>query len=167
VAFNPRDGQVLWWRQAEHSQRLAVGNFLAQGRGPHLAVGARFYGNRQFEPYLYSQVHWFDAGGNALGKWPEYPINSNPVFVQGDWRGDGGTTLFWHLFRLDRTGRGELFFSEPVYHCFDFTGDRAEEVVTLENDLLRIYGHRDANQAQPKFGRDEEYLRRHGANHDH
>lgn len=167
VAFDPRDGRVLWWRQAEHAQRLAVGNFLAQGRAPHLAVGARFYGNRQFEPALYSQVHWFDAAGTPVGKWPEHPLNCNPVFVQGDWRGNGGQELFWHLFHLNREGRGTLFFSEPVYHAFDFSGDRAEEVVTLENDMLRIYGHRDADHRQQKNGRDEEYLRLRTANHDH
>lgn len=95
VVSDPRDGKVLWWRQGEHSQRLAVGEFLDRGRAPHLAIGARFYGNRQFEPALFSQVHWFDAAGTAVGKWPEHPLNCNPVFVQGDWRGDGRACSAW------------------------------------------------------------------------
>lgn len=167
VALDGLTGGLLWWNQAEHTQRVEVGDFLDDSRGPHIAASARFYGNRQFEPYLWAQVHWFDSEGNLLSKWPEYPINTNPVFVKGDWRGDGGSMLFWHQYGMLRDGSGTLYFSEPVYHMFDFLGDRAEEVITMENDLLRVYGYRHSNHDNPRFGRDLEYLRQRGANHDH
>ena len=43
-----------------------------------------------------------------------YPINGNPDFVRGNWR-----------------GAGELYFPDPVFHMFDFMGQGAEEVITL------------------------------------
>ena len=167
VALDALSGELLWWRQAEHTQRLQVGNFLSGVPGPHLAASARFYGNRRFEPYLWAQVHWFDAKGNLLFKWPANPLNCNPVFVKGDWRGDGGEDLFWHLFKMAKNGEGILYFSEPVYHMFDFMGDRAEEVITMQDDLLRVYGYRRANHSKEMIKRDLEYWRSRLANHDH
>ena len=65
-AFDASNGRVLWQHAAEHSQQLAVGDFLAGVRGPHLAVGARTYGNAQAgEPGLSGQVWWFDRAGDA------------------------------------------------------------------------------------------------------
>lgn len=167
-AYDALTGRMLWWTQAEHTQRVAIGNFLDGIYGPQIAGSARVYGNRAYEPYLWAQIYWLDTRGNLIGKWPENPINVNPVFVQADWRGDGADHLFWHQFHLDRQGRGELYFSEEVYHAFDFQGDRAEEVITLgANGLLRVYGYNQADASNPSFGRDEEYLRRRMVNHDH
>ena len=167
VALDALSGDLLWWHQAEHTQRLQVGNFLSGVPGPHLAASARFYGNRQFEPYLWAQVHWFDAKGKLLSKWPANPLNCNPVFVKGDWRGDGGEELFWHLFKMTKTGAGVLYFSEPVYHMFDFMGDRAEEVITMQDDRLRVYGYRRTDHSRERVKRDLEYWRTRLANHDH
>ena len=167
VALDARSGALLWWHQAEHTQRLQTGSYLAGVPGPHLAASARFYGNRQFEPYLWAQVHWFGAKGNLLSKWPANPINCNPVFVKGDWRGDGREELFWHLFKMTDDGEGVLYFGEPVYHMFDFVGDRAEEVVTLQGDQLRVYGYSRAKHSGERVEHDPEYWRTRLANHDH
>ena len=91
-------------------------------------VGARTYGNREAgEPYLSAQVWWFDSAGELVSKWPGKPVNGNPVFVKGDWRGDGGEALFWYKFRMQADGTGQLYFGEQVFHMFDFLGDAAEE----------------------------------------
>lgn len=167
-AYDAVTGRMLWWTQAEHTQRVAIGDFLDGVFGPQIAGSARVYGNRAYEPYLWAQIYWLDTRGNLISKWPENPINANPVFAQGDWRGDGADHLFWQQFHLNRQGRGELYFSEQVYNAFDFQGDRAEEVITLGADgLVRVYGFKDADASDPSFNRDEEYLRRRMVNHDH
>jgi hypothetical protein len=168
VAYRAMTGELLWQNMGEHSQQLEVGDFRDDVPGPEVAIGARTYGNRQAgEPYLSAQVWWFDAGGTLRSKWPGMPLNGNPVFVKGDWRGDGGEELFWYKFRLDREGVGEIFFGEPVFHMFDYTGDAAEEVVTLERGMLRFYGFAGADAAGPRVPRDPAYLRLRMANHTH
>ena len=110
-------------RPAEHSQQLEVGNFLRGIPWPHIAVDARTYA-RNGEAGLGGQVHWFDAKGNLLSKWPANPLNGNPDFVKGDWRGDGREELFWYKFKMTDEGRGVLYFKQDVYHMFDFLGVR-------------------------------------------
>jgi hypothetical protein len=168
VAYRAMSGEVMWQNMAEHSQQLDIGDYLDGVPGVEVAIGARTYGNREAgEPYLSAQVWWFDAKGTLLSKWPGMPLNGNPVFVSGDWRGDGSRELFWYKFRLDGEGEGDLFFGEPVFHMFDFTGDRAEEVVTLERGVLRIYGYAGADAEGARVARDPTYLRLRMANHTH
>jgi hypothetical protein len=168
VAYRALTGELMWQNMAEHSQQLEVGDFLDGVPGPEVALGARTYGNRDAgEPYLSSQVWWFDSRGTLLSKWPGMPLNGNPVFVKGDWRGDGGAELFWYKFRLNGEGQGEIFFGEPVFHMFDFMGDGAEEVVTLERGVLRIYGYAGADGTGDRVVRDPTYLRLRMANHTH
>ena len=168
VAYEAMTGEILWQNMGEHSQQLEIGTFRDDVPGLVVALGARTYGNRQAgEPYLGSQVWWFDAAGGLLSKWPGKPINGNPVFVKGDWRGDGVDELFWYRFRMTGDGTGELYFPGQVFHMFDFIGDGAEEVVTLERGWLRIYGHIDADADGPRVARDADYLRHRMTNHTH
>jgi hypothetical protein len=161
-------GKILWQNTAEHSQQLAGGNFLKNVPGPQVVVGGRTYGNREAgEPYLSSQLYWFDNLGNLVKKWPGNPINGNPDFVRGNWRGDGSTDLFWHKFRLNDAGTGELYFPDPVFHMFDFTGQGAEEVITLNRDRLCVYGSRRAQHGGPDGKKNLEYLKSTVVNHTH
>src|SRR5258706_13178879 len=67
----------------------------------------------------------------------------------------------WPRFCDD--GRGTQFFNEPAYHMFDFLGNGAEQVITFERTLVRVYGYRNV---KPKFvKRDSEYQRNSAANH--
>ncbi len=167
-AFDSRNGKVLWQNMGEHSQQLAVGSFLAGARGPQVVVGARTYGNTQAgEPSLSAQVWWFSPAGDLISKWPGMPLNGNPVFVQGDWKGNGREELFWYKFRMGGDGRGELYFPDGVFHMFDFLGDRAEEVVTLGAGKLRVYGYRGADAAGKRVARSADYLRNVVVNHTH
>jgi lysophospholipase L1-like esterase len=168
VVYDAPTGRIVWQHTAEHAQQVEAGPFLDGVAGPQVAIGARTYGNRQAgEPYLSAQVWWFDSGGSLLSKWPGMPLNGNPVFVKGDWRGDGREELFWHKFRMRGDGRGELFFGEGVFHMFDFTGDHAEEVITLERGVLRVYGYSGADHDAPRSPRTPDYLRHSVANHTH
>lgn len=168
IAYEALTGKLKWQYMGEHSQQIEVGSYLDGVPGPQVAVGARTYGNRAVgEPYLSGQVWWFDPAGNLLSKWPGMPLNGNPVFVKGDWRGDGKEELFWYKFRMKGDGRGELFFGEPVFHMFDFLGDRAEEVITLEGGVLRVYGYRGADHAAKPITRTPDYLRNVMVNHTH
>lgn len=167
-AFDARNGRVVAQNMAEHSQQIAIGEFLTGVRGPHVAVGARTYGNSAAgEAGLSAQVWWFDRKLELLSKWPGMPLNGNPVFVQGDWKGDGREELFWYKFRMGGDGRGELYFPDQVYHMFDFLGDRAEEVVTLGAGTMRVYGYRGANANGARAARSPEYLRSVMVNHTH
>lgn len=168
VVYKALTGEILWQHAAEHAQQVEVGEFLREGSGPHVAIGARTYGNRQAgEPYLSAQVWWFDRSGRLLGKWPGMPLNGNPVFVKGDWKGDGEEALFWYKFAMQGDGRGRLYFPDQVFHMFDFLGDAAEEVITLEGEVLRVYGYRGADTAAPRVERSLDYLRHRVANHTH
>jgi hypothetical protein len=168
VVYKALTGEILWQHTAEHAQQVEVGEFLQDGAGPHVAVGARSYGNRQAgEPYLSAQVWWFDRFGHLLRKWPGMPLNGNPVFVKGDWKGDGDAALFWYKFAMRSDGTGRLYFPDQVFHMFDFLGDRAEEVITLEGETLRVYGYSGADPEGPRAERDPDYLRHRVANHTH
>ena len=43
--------------------------------------------NREFEPYLWAQMKYFDPTGKLLSNWPAFPLNCNPKFVKGDFDG--------------------------------------------------------------------------------
>ena len=163
-----RTGKTIWQNTAEHSQQLAVGNFLRGVPGPQVVVGGRTYGNRALgEPYLSSQLYWFDNAGNFVKKWPGNPLNGNPDFVRGNWRGDGSLWLFWYKFWLNDAGTGELYFPDPVFHMFDFTGRGAEEVITLSQGRLCVYGSLSATHSGKDLKKDPEYLRSTVVNHTH
>jgi hypothetical protein len=110
-------------------------------------------------------LKWYDNKGNFLSKWPAEPIPGNPNFVRGNWYGDGKKTFFWFRYKLEDDGTGAQYFAEPVYHMFDFLGNGAEQVITQDRTVLRVYGHRDVKAKPVK--RDSEYLRNSIANHTH
>ncbi len=63
----------MWQNTAEHSQQLAVGNFLKGVPGPQVVIGGRTYGNRSIgEPYLSSQLFWFDNKGELLKRYRDF-----------------------------------------------------------------------------------------------
>jgi len=161
-------GRIIWQNTAEHSQQLAVGDFLRGVPGPQVVIGGRTYGNRAIgEPYLSSQLYWFDNAGNLVEKWPGNPINGNPDFVRGNWLGNGSIQLFWHKFRLNDMGTGELYFPDPVFHMFDFMGQGAEEVLTLARGRLRVYGSRSAQHSGQDAKKNQDYLKSTVVNHTH
>lgn len=161
-------GRILWQNTAEHSQQLAVGDFLTGTPAPQVVIGGRTYGNRAAgEPYLSSQLYWFDRAGALIRKWPGTPLNSNPDFVRGNWRGDGSVDLFWFKFRLNDRGAGQLYFPDPVFHMFDFTGRGADEVVTLTRGTLRVYGYANARHSGRDAKADIDYAKSVVANHTH
>jgi hypothetical protein len=166
--YDGMTGKIIWQNTAEHSQQLAVGNFLKGVSGPQVVIGGRTYGIKGTdEPGLSSQLYWFDNGGNLVKKWPGNPINGNPDFVRGNWRGDGATWLFWHKFRLNDAGTGELYFPDTVFHMFDFTGQGAEEVITLNQGRLSVVGSRSATHSGKDLKKEVEYLRNSVVNHTH
>jgi hypothetical protein len=166
--FDAATGRILRQHAAEHAQQIAVGRFLAAERGPQLVVGARTYGDPQAgQPRLSAQVWWFDATLRLLSKWPALPLNGNPVFVQGDWRGDGRERLFWYKFHLKEDGTGELWFPDGVFHMFDFMGDRADEVITLGPGVMRVWGSRGARADGARVWRSADYRRDVVVNHTH
>lgn len=163
VVFNSKDGSLRWKHAAEHTQQVEVGNFLSGFPGPHIAANARTYA-RNGEAGLGGQVHWFDSRGNLLRKWPANPLNGNPDFVKGDWRGTGGEELFWYKFRMTPEGRGVLSFKQDVYHMFDFMGVGNDQVIARGGTSLLIYGFKGAKRRS--VTRDLHYLKR-VANHTH
>ncbi|MDO7851707.1 hypothetical protein [Hymenobacter convexus] len=166
--YDGMTGKIIWQNTAEHSQQLAVGNFLKGVSGPQVVIGGRTYGTKGTdEPGLSSQLYWFDNGGSLVKKWPGNPINGNPDFVRGNWRGDGTTWLFWHKFRLNDAGTGELYFPDTVFHMFDFTGRGAEEVITLNQGRLSVFGSRRAAHSGKDSKKNLEYLRNSVVNHTH
>ena len=161
-------GEIIWQNTAEHSQQIQVGNFLKNVPGPQVVVGGRTYGNRQInEPYLSSQLYWFDKKGRLLFKWPGNPLNGNPDFVKGNWLGNGKDQLFWYKFRINEHGQGELYFPDPVFHMFDFSGRGAEEVITLSRGTLRVYGYKNASYTNKDQKKDLNYLKNSVVNHTH
>jgi hypothetical protein len=167
LVYDSESGDILWQQMAEHTQQVETGYFLDGVDGPQVAAGARTYGNRQAgEHYLWAQVHWFSQDGELLGLWPEKPINGNPVFVKGDWYGNGGEELFWYKFRMNENGEGELYFRDQVYHMFDFTGNGIEEVITLAPGSLQVFGYRNGEPGSD-LKTDFNYLQQNVANHTH
>lgn len=166
--YEAMTGNIIWQNVAEHSQQIQVGHFLKDRANPQVVVGGRTYGNRQLkEPYLSSQLYWFDNTGNLLLKWPGNPINGNPDFVKGDWLGNGKDQLFWFKFLINDNGKGTLYFPDPVFHMFDFMGKGAEEVITLSNGWLRVYGSKHAVYPGKDRKKDLMYLKNTVVNHTH
>lgn len=165
MARKARTGEILWRHNAEHGQQVEVGDFLDFAKPPHVAVTARFYGKDRTQN-LSSQIHWFDADGNLVKRWPGNPIEGNLDAVKGNWKGDGQEALFWDRFRMGRDGTGKLYVPDSVYHMFDFTGDGADEIITRGGGVLRVYGSKSAKRV-PGFKHDPDYLRHKMANHTH
>lgn len=164
VAYEARTGKLLWQNLAMHTQQVTAGSILKGHPSPQIAVNARTYGTRATGG-LGAQLFWFEPNGDLIAKWPPNPLNGNPNFVRGDWYGNGRKQFFWYKFHLDENGRGTFYFKEPVYHMFDFLGNGAEQVVTFDRNVLRVYGYRQAKARPVK--RDSEYQRNSVANHTH
>jgi hypothetical protein len=166
--YEAMTGKIIWQQVAEHTQQIQVGNFLRNVQAPQIVAGGRTYGNRQIgEPYLYSQLYWFDNKGNKICKWPGQPVNGNPDFVKGNWRGDGKDQLFWYKFMINDKGTGKLYFPDPVFHMFDFMGKGAEEVITLSRGVLRVYGCQNAHYTNKDSKKNLNYLKNSVVNHTH
>lgn len=165
--YEAMTGKIIWQAVAEHSQQIQAGKFLGDKKDLQVVVGGRTYGNRQInEPYLSSQLYWFDSKGNQLMKWPGNPINGNPDFVKGDWNGRD-EQLFWYKFFIKPDGKGQLYFPDPVFHMFDFMGTGAEEVITLSHGKLRVFGSKTATHSGIDRKKDLQYLRQSVVNHTH
>lgn len=160
LAYRAMTGEMIWQNLAAHTQQITTGYILKDSKTPQIVANARFY-----ERGLSAQLYWFDNKGNLLSKWPASPIRGNPNFVRGDWYGDGKKVFFWHLYKLEGDGTGTQLFAEPVYHMFDFLGNGAEQVITTDNTVLRVYGYRGVKPKAVK--RNSEYLRNSIANHTH
>lgn len=165
--YEAMTGKIIWQQVAEHSQQIQVGNFLKGYDNPQVVVGGRTYGNRQVqEPYLASQLYWFDNKGNKLFKWPYHPLNGNPDFVKGKWNGEN-EQLFWFKHKIGEDGKGIFYFPDDVYHMFDFQGKGAEEVITLSPVYLRVYGSKNAKYSNKDMKKDMIYLKNNVVNHTH
>ena len=158
-------GKLLWMAPSEHSQQIAAGKFLAGYGLPQVAAGARIYKNSERDPYLSAQVYRFDSTGKLISKWPGSELNGNPVFVRGDWYGNGTETLFRYRFMLLPDGRGKLHFTGNVYHCFDFERNGASQVITLDRTKLRVWGYRHVKRGIPNTNPD--FIRCMVTNHTH
>ena len=162
--------EIIWQNVAEHSQQLQVGNFLKDVPGPQTVIGGRTYGTKGTdEARLSGQLYWFDNKGNLISMWPKgFPLNGNPDFVVGNWGGKGNQQLFWYKFKINDEGEGELYFPDGVFHMFDFTGNGSEEVITINKDVLRIYGSKSAANEQNKdLKSNRNYLKSTVVNHTH
>jgi hypothetical protein len=149
---------------ADHTQQITAGYILKDSKTPQVIANGRTYGSRGGGG-LGAQLYWFDNQGNLLFKWPRNPVSGNPNFVRGDWYGNGTKQFFWHKFKLGDDGKGTLYFKETVYHMFDFLGNGAEQVITWDRNVLRVYGCRNVKARAVK--RDSEYVRNSIANHTH
>jgi len=158
-------GEKIWSAEAWHNQQIEAGDFLDGISGPHIAAGARIYSPGRC--YIYGQIYWIDSKGSLIKIWPKTSLNGNPDFAKGDWEGNGRETLFWFRFKMDRNGEGIYCFPEDVYHMFDYFGEGAENIITREKGVLRIYGCRYAKRDVKNAKRDIEYLRRKVVNHTH
>jgi hypothetical protein len=161
--------EIIWQGVAEHSQQLQVGYFLKDVPGPQIVIGGRTYGVRgTSEPSLSSQLYWFDNKGNLVSMWPKgYPLNGNPDFVSGNWSGKGKKEVFWYKFKLNDKGEGVFYFPDMVFHMFDFTGRGAEEVITISQGVLRVYGSKSATYTNKDLKENLNYLKDNVVNHTH
>jgi hypothetical protein len=164
MAYRGMTGELLWQNLSDHTQQITAGYILKGGKTPQIVANGRVYGTRGGAG-LGAQLYWFDNLGNLLSKWPRNPLNGNPNFVRGDWYGDGKKEFFWYKFKLEDDGKGTLYFKDPVYHMFDFLGNGAEQVITNDRTVLRVYGYRHVKPRAVK--RDSEYKRNSIANHTH
>lgn len=159
-------GELIWERPAHHTQQIETGYFLKEHCGPQVSAGARIY-NRLPGVYLSAQIFWYDCNGEFIDVWPRVPLNGNPDFVKGDWLGDGNEHLFWYKFKINSSGKGILYFPDQVYHMFDFNGDGADEVITVQPGRVRVYASRYARRDPKQAKRDVDYMYRTVVNHTH
>jgi hypothetical protein len=186
LAYNARNGDILWQILSDHSQQITAGYILADSSTPQVITNGRTYipmvrptgampgqgpmrmtvppGEIGIGGGLGAQLYWFDNRGKLLETWPAHPLNGNPNFVRGDWYGNGKRTYFWYRFKLEPDGNATLFFKGEVYHMFDFDHTGADQVITLDGGTLRVYGN--AGVVPHSVKRDAEY-RRTIANHTH
>jgi hypothetical protein len=157
--------KLLWMAPCEHNQQIAVGKFLTGYNLAQVAAGARIYKNHRLDPYISAQVYWFDNIGNLISKWPANELNGNPVFAKGDWYGNGSESLFWYRFMLLPDGKGKLYFTGNVYHCFDFEKNGAAQVITLDHTKLRVWGYKYVKSGKPN--NDPDFIRHTITNHTH
>ena len=113
-------GKLIWESPSEHNQKVQVGMFLEGYSRPQVAAGARVYKDRSVDPYISMQAYWFDHTGKLIKRWPANEINGNPDFTSGDWYGNDTEILFWGRFMFLPDGRGKLYFTDELYHGFDF-----------------------------------------------
>jgi hypothetical protein len=159
--------EIIWQNVAEHSQKIEGGDYLKDVPGPQVVVGGRTYGGPG-EPGLASQLYWFSNTGKLLSMWPQgFPINGNPNFAAGNWKGKGKKEVFWYKFKLNENGEGDLYFPDEVYHMFDFTGRGAEEIITQTRASLKVYGSRSAFHTGKDMKADLNYLKSRVINHTH
>ncbi len=158
-------GELVTIVPAEHVQQVQAGKFLKGYGLPQIAAGARIYKSSQVDPYLASQVYWYDSEGNLLSRWPANGLNGNPDIVKGDWYGNGTEVLFWYKFLMQPDGRGKLCVKGNIYHCFDFERNGAAQVITLDGTKLRVWGNRDVTPSAPD--NDPTFLRETMSNHTH
>lgn len=164
IAYESLTGNIMWQHPCEHAQQIQTGKFLRDYEDPQVVCNARFYGNAG-EPSLSAQVRFFDNRGRFISQYPANPLNGNPDFVKGDWRGNGQPELFWYKFKFTGSGRGIQYFPEPVYHMFDFSRNGVDEVITLGNGKLSVYGCKYAKFGPPN--NDPDYMRWSVTNHTH
>jgi hypothetical protein len=167
IAYESLTGKIMWQHPCEHAQQIQTGKFLRDYEDVQVVCNARFYGNRQIgEPYLSAQMRFFDNRGRFITQYPANPLNGNPDFVKGDWRGNGQPELFWYKFKMfPGTARGIQYFPDQVYHMFDFERNGVDEVITLGDGKLRVYGCKYAKFGAPN--NDPDYLRWSMTNHTH
>ncbi len=89
--------------------------------------------------------------------------DGKPELIVG--QSDVGALAYNPMFKLEDDGRGTLFFKEPVYHMFDFMANGAEQVVTWDRTVMRVYGYRAVKAKH--VARDSEYKRNSVTNHTH
>jgi len=186
LAYNAKTGGLLWQNLSDHSQQITAGYILANSSTPQVVTNGRTYlpmprpaGFVPGQPFrrpvppsdeiavgggLGAQLYWFDNKGKLLETWPAHTLFGNPNFVRGDWYGNGKRAYFWYRFKLEPDGNATLFFKGEVYHLFDFDHTGAEQVITLDGGMLRVYGN--ASVVPHPVKRDAEY-RRTIANHTH
>lgn len=159
-------GELLTISPAEHTQQLQAGHFLKDQKYAQIAAGARIYKNRQSDPYISSQVYWYDNQGKLLSRWPTNGLNGNPDMDKGDWFGDGSEVLFWYKFRMQPDGRGKLsMMSGEMYHVLDFERNGAAQVITLQGDKMSVWGYKNVRARKPN--NDPNFIKEHIANHTH
>jgi hypothetical protein len=165
VLYEADTGKLLWQRFSNHTQKIEAGNYLASGPQPQIVANSRYYVDATGARSLGAQVRYFDTAGHRLAVWPTIPIAGNPNFVKGDFKGDGHIELFWLRFHLEPDGTGAMYFPDQVFHMFDFMGTGNDQVVTLGQSELRIYGYKNAQTHPAK--RDPDLLYKTVANHTH
>lgn len=178
LAYNAHSGAILWQNLSDHTQQITAGYILKNSKTPQVVVNGRTYMPRPPRRQagatpppetglggnggLGAQLYWFDNKGNLLERWPAHPLNGNPNFVRGDWYGNGKRTFFWYRFKLEPDGKATLYFKGEAYHMFDFVGNGAEQVITIDGPVLRVYGY---SGVKPKHVVHNSEYRRKIANH--